>query len=103
MQMIDPMHASDPSLERQLRLTRRRFFSQAAKTAASGVGAAALASLFGPTLAGAKDLGFPELRGPHHKARAKRVIYLHMEGAPSQLDLFDYKPQLRERYDEDLP
>ena len=42
-------------------------------------------------------------RAPHFAPRARRVIYLHMEGAPSQLDLFDYKPQLRQHYDVDLP
>src|SRR5207247_861793 len=34
---------------------------------------------------------------------AKRVIYLHMNGAPSQLDLFDYKPNLQAHYDKELP
>lgn len=40
---------------------------------------------------------------PHHAARAKRVIYLHMVGAPSQLELFDYKPELKELDGEDCP
>jgi len=39
----------------------------------------------------------------HLRPRAKRVIYMHMEGAPSQIDLFDYKPGLRHRYNQDLP
>ena len=39
----------------------------------------------------------------HIAPKAKRVIYLHMEGAPSQLDLYDYKPGLTERFDQDLP
>ena len=37
-------------------------------------------------------------RAPHFTPKAKRVIYLHMVGGPSQLDLFDYKPQLQEHY-----
>jgi hypothetical protein len=41
--------------------------------------------------------------GPHFAPKAKRVIYLHMEGAPSQLDLYDYKPDLVKRFNEDLP
>ncbi|HCN79021.1 MAG TPA: sulfatase, partial [Verrucomicrobiales bacterium] len=45
--------------------------------------------------------GKPKL--PHFAPKAKRLIYLHMNGAPSQLDLWDYKPQLREHYDKDLP
>ena len=43
------------------------------------------------------------LGAPHFAPRAKRIIYFHMEGAPSQIDLFDYKPQLRSRYNQDLP
>jgi hypothetical protein len=40
---------------------------------------------------------------PHFPAKAKRVIYLFQAGAPSQLDLFDYKPQLAAHFDKDLP
>ena len=39
----------------------------------------------------------------HHVARAKRVIWLTQAGAPSQLELFDYKPQLQEQFNKDLP
>jgi hypothetical protein len=39
----------------------------------------------------------------HFPAKAKRVIYLHMVGGPSQIDLFDYKPKMAEYYDKDLP
>src|ERR1043166_3202779 len=39
----------------------------------------------------------------HFPPKAKRIIYMHMEGAPSQLDLFGYKPDLGKRFDEDLP
>ncbi|MGB3120054.1 MAG: DUF1501 domain-containing protein [Verrucomicrobiales bacterium] len=45
--------------------------------------------------------GLAEL--PHLLPRAKRLIYLHMNGAPSQLDLWDYKPGLRNHFDADLP
>ncbi|MBI5705819.1 MAG: DUF1501 domain-containing protein [Armatimonadetes bacterium] len=45
--------------------------------------------------------GLPGL--PHFPAKAKRVIYLFQSGAPSQIDLYDPKPQLKERFREDLP
>ena len=41
--------------------------------------------------------------GLHHAAKAKRVIYLFMSGGPSQLDLWDYKPQLQQMFNEQLP
>jgi hypothetical protein len=42
-------------------------------------------------------------RLPHFAAKAKRVIYFHMVGGPSQMDLYDYKPVMNEWYDKDLP
>src|SRR6187200_2628173 len=46
----------------------------------------------------------PALAGfPHFPPTAKRIIYLHMNGGPSQLDTFDYKPGLQEQFDVDLP
>jgi hypothetical protein len=46
----------------------------------------------------------PPLAGfPHFAPKAKRIIYLHMNGGPSQLDTFDYKPKLKEFFDQDLP
>ena len=62
-----------------------------------GLGAAALACLLNDDARGQQ----PEL--PHFAARAKRVIYLLQSGAPSQLDLFDYKPNLRAMFGHDLP
>lgn len=85
----------DPLEEHLLGLTRRRFFRVAAGSIAAGLGACALTSLgAGPVLS---------RPGPHFAPRAKRVIYLHMEGAPSQIDLFDYKPGLRRRFNQELP
>lgn len=75
--------------------TRRRFFGQGA----NALGAAALASLIGKSTAEAA----PGAVATHFKPKAKRVIYLHMVGGPSQLDLFDYKPKMKEMYDKDLP
>jgi len=75
--------------------TRRRFFG----TGANALGAAALASLIGKSTAEAA----PGAVATHFKPTAKRVIYLHMVGGPSQLDLFDYKPKMKEMFDKDLP
>jgi len=94
----------DPLSERGLNLTRRRFFSLSAKTVGAGLGAMALQSLTpGSPLFGAAAPAPLPPPGPHFAPKAKRVIYLHMEGAPSQLDLYDYKPGLRARFNQDLP
>ncbi len=86
--------------------TRRQFFASAGIRA----GAIALAGMTAPRLAHAiatNNYGskvhpsIPEL--PHHKPTAKRLIYLHMNGAPSQLDMWDYKPGLKSQFDKDLP
>ncbi|MEM8954434.1 MAG: DUF1501 domain-containing protein [Verrucomicrobiota bacterium] len=86
--------------EQALAMNRRHFFGKAA----TGIGTAALASLLGRNgvegaAAGAGGLG----SFPNFAPKAKRVIYLFQSGAPSQMDLFDYKPALAERFDEDLP
>lgn len=75
--------------------TRRRFLG----AGANALGAAALGSLLGNTLAHAA----PGAVKPNHRPKAKRVIYLHMVGGPSQMDLFDHKPKMKEMYDKDLP
>jgi hypothetical protein len=91
----------DPREERHLDLTRRGFFRRAARGVSGALGTAALSQLLGAAKP-LSDAGLPRL-GVHHRPRAKRVIYMHMEGAPSQIDLFDHKPGLRRRFDEDLP
>ena len=81
---------------RELLSTRRQFFGRNA----TGIGIAALASLFERNgLAAAKTM--PGL--PHFAAKAKRVIYLHQSGGPSQLDLFDHKPGLAKQLGSELP
>ena len=76
--------------------TRRQFFGRNAK----GLGAAALASLLGRPAAGHQA----GVLGPgNFPARAKHVIWLFMAGAPSQLDMFDYKPTMADWFDKDLP
>jgi len=84
-----------------LALTRRHFF---AKTS-SGIGLAALASLLEPKLLAAATTGNNGgLVGiPHFAPKAKRVIYLHQSGAPSQIELFDYKPKLAKMQGTELP
>ena len=86
----------NPSESLALAMTRRQFF----RSSASGIGAAALGSLIGPSLFGS---GGDVLGKPHFAPKAKRVIYLFMHGGPSQLDLFDHKPNLRARHGQDLP
>ena len=81
--------------------TRRQFFGRSAK----GLGLAALASLLPSTSVSANEPA--KLSGendlPHFAPRAKRAIYLFMSGAPSQLDMYDYKPKMQEQYDKELP
>ncbi len=79
-------------------IDRREFLTRTSL----GLGAVSLASLLNPTslLAGTMTDG---IRGTHFAPRAKRVIYLYQAGAPSQLDLFDYKPLLIKRNEEEMP
>jgi len=74
------------------RITRRHFFEQAS----FGIGGLALASLVG-------DVAHAQTRGLQFPPKAKRVIYLFMAGAPSQIDLFDPKPALVEHDGQDIP
>ncbi len=87
-----------PIAEHLLHLTRRQFFARGSASVASSLGVGALAHLLGED--GRRQRG--ALDGFHLAPKAKRVIYLHMMGGPSQLDLFDYKPVLRERAGQDL-
>ena len=75
-------------------LTRRYFFGKAA----AGLGTAALASLLQADESSGAMPGIP-----HFPPTAKRVIYLFQSGAPSQMDLFDYKPRLRDLAKTELP
>jgi len=78
-------------------LTRREFLTKTSL----GLGAVSLASLLNPTSLFAS--GNSLLNSPHFVPKAKRIIYLYMAGAPSQLDLFDYKPLLIKMNGQDLP
>jgi uncharacterized protein (DUF1501 family) len=92
----------DPRELYHLNLTRRRFLAQGVHTAGAALGIAALSSILGGARSPAAE-GSATLAAPTRRPKARRVIYLHMEGAPSPLDLWDYKPGLRQRYDQDLP
>ncbi len=84
----------DINLERMRLLTRRQLFGRMA----SGIGTAALASLLNPRIfAGSAESGL------HFAPKAKRVIYLFMSGGPSHIDLFDYKPKLKDYHGNELP
>lgn len=80
-----------------LQLTRRQFLGRAA----TGIGTAALASLLAPISARSQAAVGGAIKAVAPKA--KRVIWLTQAGAPSQLDLFDYKPELKHQFDKDLP
>ncbi|MEL6431978.1 MAG: DUF1501 domain-containing protein, partial [Planctomycetota bacterium] len=92
---------ASPLAARAAHLTRRQLLGRSA----TGIGTAALASLLGPRAFGAP--AFDAQRGdaplPHFAPKAKRVIYLFMSGAPSQFETFDWKPKLRDMFDEELP
>jgi len=76
-------------------MTRRHFFERTS----AGLGMAALASLFEQDLRA--EGGMAGL--PHFPPKAKRVIYLFQSGAPSQMELFDHKPKLKDLRATELP
>src|SRR2546428_12330454 len=92
--------ASHPLVD-PLAITRRQFFARTSR----GLGVVGLASLLPRTLFGAASQksigGLPSF--PNFTAKAKRVIYLFQSGAPSQMDLFDYKPKLNDLRGTELP
>jgi hypothetical protein len=109
-----PRPPADPLEAHLLQLTRRKFFAGTMGTLGAGLGGLALSQLIGDralALPGTSPAGAtlsPAAASilsnlPHHAPRARRVIYMHMEGAPSQIDLFDHKPQLEAHYDKELP
>lgn len=90
----------DPILQLQDAFNRRTFL----KRGAAGLGLAALTALFGEEGFAATPAGTGGLPGlPRIPAKAKRVIYLFQSGAPSQLELFDYKPLLEKNRGQELP
>ncbi|QDH80905.1 DUF1501 domain-containing protein [Echinicola soli] len=88
-------------LEHGLNQNRRKFLSKMSL----GLGSMALGSLLIPDLFSGRSSAEEEIMAmvPHFAPKAKRVIYLFQNGAPSQLESFDYKPMLKQRMGEDLP
>ncbi len=84
-------------------VSRRHFLFESA----AGIGAAALGTLLGScsTKRSALEIAIDPMapRSPHFPGKAKSVIYLHMAGAPSQLELFDFKPELQKLHDKPCP
>src|SRR5690606_6624285 len=87
--------------ENRLNVNRRHFLGKLSL----GLGSVALGSLLVPGLfrGSTDDDSMPAIGMPHFAPKAKRVIYLFQNGAPSQLESFDYKPLLNKLYGEDLP
>jgi len=96
----------NPLTENRRHITRRALLGRTA----SGIGTAALAYLFRNefALAGMPSTApTPAIGGlaglPHFPPKAKRVIYMFQNGAPSHVDLFDYKPKLKEWHGKEIP
>src|SRR5581483_5243230 len=91
----------NPLREHHLLQTRRQFFGNVGHFT---LGTAALATLLGRDLQAEEQKPAGALPGlPHFAPKAKRIIYLMQGGAPSHVDLFDYKPDLEKRRGMELP
>ena len=88
-------------MEHLLNLNRRTFLHRAAV----GIGSMALGSLLNHGCRQNNDEALAAIQGalPHFAPKAKRVIYLFQSGAPSQFELFDWKPKMREMHGQELP
>ncbi|HEY5917768.1 MAG TPA: DUF1501 domain-containing protein [Chryseolinea sp.] len=87
-------------LKQRFQITRRQFLGKMSL----GLGSVALGSLLIPDLFKSGEDGIPQITGlPHFAPKAKRIIYLFQNGAPSQLESFDYKPLLNKMAGEELP
>ena len=89
----------NPILQHKLLQTRRHFL----KNSALGLGAASFGMLNNEASAApaGNTGGLPGL--PHFAPKAKKVIWLFMAGAPSQIDMLDYKPAMDKMFNKDLP
>ena len=90
--------------ELRMNLTRRHFFAKGSHL----LGGASLATLLAGNSASANNNNSATPGGHagvplHFPGKVKHIIYLHMVGGPSQLDLYDYKPVMNDWYDKDLP
>jgi hypothetical protein len=89
----------NPSDKAVLNETRRQFFARGAR----GLGSVALGSLIAESLRATTPASGGLSGLPHFPPKARRAIYLHMLGAPPQMETFDYKPRMQEWFDKDLP
>ncbi len=89
----------DEFLDQRFHITRKHFLGKLGL----GIGAAALGSLLIPDLFKGEPETILNTGIPHFAPKAKRVIYLFQNGAPSQLESFDYKPMLNKMAGEELP
>src|SRR5437870_4203573 len=90
----------NPFSDNRRHITRRALLGRAG----TGIGAAALAYLLQGDLFAGTSSGAGGLPGmPHFAPKAKRVIYMFQNGAPSHVDLFDYKPKLKEWHGKEIP
>jgi hypothetical protein len=101
-QLVVTLTNMNPHLLKLEHQTRRTFLRSAGRFS---LGAIAMQSLLAkPASAAPTDPARPLApRAPHFEPKAKRVIYLHMSGAPPHLDIFDYKPELVKRSGQDCP
>ncbi len=86
-------------IDHRLHVTRRHFLGKVSL----GLGSVALGSLLIPDLFSKSEGPTQTLGLPHFAPKAKRIIYLFQNGAPSQLESFDYKPMLNKMVGEELP
>ena len=94
--------SQSPLFETERLVTRRTFIGSSAK----GIGRFALASLLFPGLITKRANANPATdfdKGPHFAPKAKHIIYMFQSGGPSHVDLFDYKPVMRELHASELP
>ena len=94
----------DDFSKHKLEATSRRDFL---KKSSLGFGSIALSSLLGPKFSSAQNI-IPQMnpvagRTPHFVPRAKRVIYLFQSGGPSQIETYDYKPELSKWHGQEIP
>ncbi len=93
----------EPWKQIELTQTRRHFFGHTGLR----MGGVALAAMGASGVAGGAEQKGRMQKGiaglPHFAPKAKAIIYLHMNGGPSQIDTWDYKPKLEEQFDKDLP
>ena len=94
---MNPSQSTSPSRRNFLDLTVRTLGGAAAASLLTAGARTSFAAAATPHLSG------PHFPGPHFPGKAKHVIYLHMVGGPSQMDLYDYKPKMDAMYDKDLP